>query len=148
VYLNAVYTQPAYKRYESILLKAFELMPEVAAPQLSGSKSERVYELRSYEGYTEKIFKNKVQMFNAGGEIDIFKRLGFNAIFYGEVLYGSRMPNLMYITSFDNKASRDEHWKAFSSDSAWKKLSSLPEYQHNVSKSEISFLTPTDFSDL
>jgi hypothetical protein len=58
------------------------------------------------------------------------------------------MPNLMYMTSFNNKAARDEHWKAFGSDPAWKKLSSDPNYQHNVSKIDITFLRATEYSDL
>jgi hypothetical protein len=147
-YLNAAHNAASYKRYETILLQAFELMPKVEMPALTGTKSNRVYELRSYESPTDKIFKNKVQMFNQGGEIDIFKRLGFNAVFYGEVLFGSKMPNLMYMTSFENKAARDEHWKAFGEDPAWKNLSARPEYQNNVSKIEIVFLTPTEYSDL
>ena len=39
-------------------------------------------------------------MFNAGGEIDIFTKLNFNAVFYGDVIVGSHMPNLMYLTCF------------------------------------------------
>ncbi len=87
-------------------------------------------------------------MFNVGGEVALFERLNFNAIFYGEVLFGSKMPNLMYMTSFENKAARDEHWKTFSSDSFWKTLSARPEYQKNVSKIDIQFLTPAEYSDL
>lgn len=147
-YLNADYTQPSYTRYETVLLRAFADAPEVTAPKLTGKKSDRVYELRSYESSTEKYYQNKVEMFNKGGEVKLFERLGFNAVFYGEVLSGSRMPNLMYMTSFENKPARDEHWKAFSSDPFWKTLSAKPEYQHNVSKIDIAFLTPADYSDL
>jgi hypothetical protein len=147
-YINASYDKAPYKRYETILLRAFEMMPEVATPGLTGNKEERVYELRSYEGSTEKIYRNKVQMFNQGGETVIFKRLNFNPVFYGEVVYGSRMPNLMYMTSFENRTSREEHWKAFGNDPAWKELSSSPQYQHNVSKADITFLRPVAFSDL
>ncbi len=86
-------------------------------------------------------------MFNEGDEIGLFERLNFNAIFYGEVIAGSKMPNLMYMTSFDNMQERDEHWKKFSADPYWKKLSSLPEYQQNVSHIDINFLRPLDFSD-
>jgi hypothetical protein len=85
-------------------------------------------------------------MFNKG-EVDLFERLGFNALFYARVLSGSRMPNLMYMTCFDNKAGRDEHWKAFSNDAVWKQLSAMPEYAHNVSKSNIFFLQPVAYSD-
>ncbi|MBA4056478.1 MAG: NIPSNAP family containing protein [Marivirga sp.] len=147
-YLTAPFDNPPYVRIQSILLLAFTGMPRMEAPKLTSPVSERIYELRSYEGHTEKIFKNKVQMFNAGDEVGLFKRLGFNALFYAEVLSGSRMPNLMYMTTFENKASRDEHWKAFSSDPQWKKLSALPEYQHNVSKIDTFFLHPTEYSDI
>ena len=122
-YENAAYTDPAYTRQETILLKAFDEMQALVAPKLAGPKNERVYELRSYEGASEKIFRNKVQMFNAGGEIKLFDRLGFNGIFYGEVLFGAKMPNLMYMTSFANMAAREAHWKAFGTDPEWKRLS-------------------------
>ncbi len=146
-YLNAVYTAPPYSRMETILLQAFPLAPEMQLPKLSGSRKERVYELRSYEGATEKIFQNKVKMFNDGDEIGLFKRLNFNASFYGEVVAGSKMPNLMYMTCHENKVARDANWKAFIDDPSWKKLSSLPEYQHNVSRIDITFLYPTEYSD-
>lgn len=147
-YINAAYNQPTYTRYETILMQAFERAPQLTLPQLKNPKSERIYELRSYEGPTEKLYRNKVQMFNKGDEVGLFKRLGFNAVFYGEVLSGSHMPNLMYMTTFENRQDREAHWKAFSSDPYWKQLSAMPEYQHNVSHSDILFLTPTDYSDI
>lgn len=147
-YLNAVYNDVPYARMESILLYAFSGMPKLEVPKHATPVNERIYELRSYEGHTEKIYKNKVKMFNDGDEVGLFKRLGFNAVFYGEVIAGSRMPNLMYMTTFPNKASRDEHWKAFSADPEWKKISGLSEYKNNVSKIDIFFLHPTDYSDI
>jgi hypothetical protein len=147
-YLDAVYSDPPYLRVESILLQAFPEMPRLQAPTLQTAHSERIYELRSYESPTERLHYNKVQMFNGGGEVGLFKKLGFNAVFYASVISGSHMPNLMYMTSFDNKVSRDQHWKTFSDDPFWKQLSGAPEYQHNVSKADILFLHPADFSDL
>lgn len=146
-FINASYNDPAYDRMEIILLKAFSLAPKMNFPKLKAPKNERVYELRSYQSPTEKKFKNKVQMFNEGGETKIFKYLNFNAIFYGEVIAGSKMPNLMYMTSFENKTDRDAHWKSFGSDPAWKKLSAMPEYKNNLSHIDITFLRPTDYSD-
>jgi hypothetical protein len=146
-YLTAKFDNPPYARMESILLKAFSHNPVLTLPELKGARDSRVYELRSYEGHTESIFRNKVHMFNEGGEVALFKRLGFNAVFYAEVIAGPRMPNLMYMTTFDNKESRDEHWKSFSNDPEWKKLSSMPMYQKNVSKIDIHFLRPTSYSD-
>jgi NIPSNAP len=146
-YINATYKNPPYTRMESILLKAFTLAPQMQVPDLKAPFSERIYELRSYESATEKIYRNKVQMFNEGGEIVLFKRLEFNAVFYAEVISGSHMPNLMYMTSFENKAARDEHWKAFGASPEWKKMSALPEYQNNVSRNDIVFLRAAAYSD-
>lgn len=146
-YLNAPYDNPPYVRRQTIVLKAFSHHPEMKTPRFRSERSERVYELRSYEGHTERIFKNKVKMFNEGGEIALFNRLGFNAVFYAEVISGPRMPNLMYMTTFENRKSRDEHWQTFGDDPEWKSLSSMPEYQHNVSKADIWLLRPTEYSD-
>jgi len=146
-YLDAIYPNPPYDRIESIVLKAFTGNPQMGTPELTSPRSERIYELRSYEGPTEKIYRNKVQMFNLGDEVGLFKRLGFNAVFYAEVITGNRMPNLMYMTTFANQASHDAHWKAFVDDPQWKKLSAMPEYQHNVSEINIYLLRPTEYSD-
>ena len=146
-YVNAVHSSPPYARMETILLQSFELAPKMQLPALKSDKKERVYELRSYESATEKIYKNKVQMFNQGDEIGLFKRLNFNAVFYGEVIAGSKMPNLMYMTSFENMDDRNSHWKTFVDDPQWKKLSAMPEYQNNVSHIDIILMHPADYSD-
>lgn len=146
-YTKAAYNASPFARIETILLRAFEGAPQVKASGLKGDLSQRVYELRSYESPTEAFHQNKVKMFNSGEE-DLFQRLGFNAVFYGQVIAGSAMPNLMYMTSFDNKAAREEHWKAFGADPEWKTMSAKPEYQHNVSKITIVFLRPMAYSKL
>lgn len=146
-YLRAPHDNPPYDRMETILLTAFDGSPYFQLPKLTGPRAERVYELRSYEGPTEAYYRNKVDMFNKGDEIGLFERLGFNAVFYGEVVAGGRMPNLMYLTTFENKKSRDEHWGTFSKDEYWKKLSAMPEYQNNVSRNQQIFLYPTEYSD-
>lgn len=146
-YINAVYNNPPYSRMENILLQAFPLAPQMELPDLKNERKERVYELRSYESATEKIFANKVHMFNEGDEIGLFKRLHFNAVFYGEVVSGSKMPNLMYMTCHETKAAREANWKNFGDAPEWKKLISMPEYNNNVSHIDINFLYPTAYSD-
>ena len=150
-FLQAPFNNAGYVRIESILLRAFAGMPTPATPKLTSPKTERVYELRSYESASEKLATSKIRQFTYGSEegteMSIFTRLNFNPVFYGEVLFGGKMPNLMYMTSFQNKADRDEHWKAFNTDSQWVKLKALAEYQNTVSKNTITFLTPADYSD-
>ncbi len=146
-YSDAAYNAAPYTRMESMVLRAFHLAPRSAVPELRSNKKERIYERRSYESATEKLYRNKVHMFNEGGEIPLFKRLRFNAVFYGEVIAGSRMPNLMYMTSFENMADREAHWQTFRDDSEWKQLSAKQEYKNNVSRNETILTHPTDYSD-
>ncbi len=146
-YIEAKHDNVPFNRIETVLMKSFSKSPTMQRPKLTGSRSERIYELRSYEGPTEKRYENKVKMFNDGDEVGLFARLNFNAVFYGEVFAGSSMPNLTYMTTFDNMQARDEHWKAFVADPHWTKLKEMPEYQNNVSKNTILFLRPTEYSD-
>lgn len=146
-YLNAIYKQPTFVRIESILLKAFTDHPTLKPTKLNGSRANRVYELRSYESATEAYYENKVDMFNAGGEIKLFDRLGFNAVFYGEVISGAKMPNLMYLTTFESQESRDSHWKTFVDSPEWKALIAMEKYKNNMSHIDFTFMYPTEYSD-
>lgn len=146
-YIQASHELPPYQRVESTLLKAFIDMPVMQIPELDRPRADRVYELRSYESPTEKLYWNKVDMFNAGGEVKLFDRLNFNAVFYGEVISGSKMPNLMYMTTFSDQESRDKHWDTFRESPEWKELVVIPKYQNNVSHADIFFLYPTEYSD-
>lgn len=146
-YINAPFNDAPYARIETILLQSFSDHPFLTKPELKGPRKDRVYELRSYESATEKIYKSKVDMFNAGGEVKLFDRLEFNPVFYGEVVIGDKMPNLMYLTTFSNQESRDLHWKSFVESPEWKELLTLDKYKNTISHMEIQFLYPTEYSD-
>jgi len=139
---------PKYSRLETMVLKAFVKAPGYQMPHLNGPKAQHIFELRSYESPTEERYLSKEKMFNYGNEVDLFARLHFNAVFYARVLAGSRMPNLMYMTSFDSQKTHDEHWKAFNEDAEWKKLSGMAEYQRNVNKADIILMHPAPYSDI
>lgn len=147
---EAAYNDAPYERMESILAEAMDVQPNYTLSTTTTPKSERVYELRSYESPTESLFEKKYSMFNEAGEVDIFKRLGFGAVFYSKVISGSRMPNLMYMTTFDNMQSRNDHWKSFSNDPAWKTMNSNPIFEGkvSVSRNETILMHPTDYSDI
>jgi hypothetical protein len=146
-YIDAPYNDMPYTRLETIVLSAFPKMPVPAVPVLTANKADRIYELRSYESPTEQYNVNKVRMFNDGDEVAIFKRLGFNAVFYSNVVAGSHMPNLMYMISFNSMADHDQRWKAFGDDPAWKSLKEKSEFQNNVSHIDVVFLHPAPYSD-
>lgn len=146
-FTNTPHDKAPYTRFETILMDAFAGMPGIHVPSLKAKKEDRIYELRSYEAATEKLHLNKVDMFNKG-EIQLFERLGFEALFYGRVLAGAKMPNLMYMTAFENKEARDAHWKTFGADPEWKKMSADPQYANNFLRADIYLLHPTAYSDL
>ena len=146
-YIKAPHDNAPYQRIESVVLRAFKDMPMMQPSAVEGPREDRIYELRSYESPTEAIYRNKVDMFNAGGEVVLFEELGFNAVFYAAVLSGDKMPNLMYMTTFKDQESRDELWKAFGSAPKWKEISAMPKYQNNVSHIDRMFLYPTEYSD-
>ena len=147
-YINAPHDDSPYLRIESILLRAFEDMPAYGIPEFNTPKSERIYELRSYQGATEKRYEKKVEMFNKGGEVKLFIDLGFQPIFFGEVISGPAMPNLMYLTTFENKPSQELHWESFQNSPVWKALKSDPQYENTVSHIDKYMLVPAEYSDL
>jgi hypothetical protein len=146
-YIGAAYDHPCYERIESILLRAMSCLPQPGMPVDEGSKSNRVYELRSYEAATELLYQRKVEMFNQG-EGDLFIRLGFNPLFFGEVLSSSHMPHVMYMTTFSDEKSQEAHWAAFREHPDWLAMKDLERYQNTVSTITRYLLYPTDYSDL
>ena len=148
-YLDATQKNPPYARMETSFLQAFSGSLHLETPDnMTTPRTERVYEIRSYESTTEKLFVNKVKMFNDADEIGLFKRLGFNAVFYGEALSGAHMPNLVYMICFDSLQAREEKWKAFLGSPEWKHMNTLAEYQEdNVSHIDSYLVVPVEGSD-
>ncbi len=136
----------AFVRVESSLLRCFDRMPR---PNTSPGSASRIFELRTYESQSFLTLARKVEMFN-NGEMQIFERLGFRPVFFGETVIGPKQPNLMYMLSYDDLAARDKLWQTFINDPAWKKLSSQPELNDSQIVANISnvILSPLAFSEV
>lgn len=147
-YINAQHDNPSFVRIESILLRSFKDSPVFGSINHTSPKEKRVYELRSYEAATEKLLQLKIEMFNEGGESQIFKDLGFQPLFFGEVISGSKMPNLMYMSTFADTESQTKHWKSFRDAPEWLKLKTVKRYKNTVSHIDKYYLYPTDYSDI
>ena len=136
-----------YTRIERIITKSFIYQPRFEKNSSLIKSLDRIYEYRSYESPTENAHLRKVHMFNEGGEIALFKRLNFNAIFYAKAIVGDRMPNLIYMTSFNNMADRDAHWKAFGASPEWQSISNMPKYAKSVNRNETVLMTARIYAD-
>jgi hypothetical protein len=148
LYQSASIDSPAYTRYESTLLWAFKNVPRVRVPAETAGKQPRLFELRTYESHSEASALKKIEMFNEGGEIDIFDRVGLRSVFYGQTLVGRRQPNLVYMMVHQDMAARDKGWAAFGSSADWKALSANPVYANTVSATTVVFLRPAAYSQI
>ena len=146
--LDTVKQQLPFTRMETMLASAFKFHSRYQPATDFSKTPEAIYEFRSYESKTQNLHLRKVHMFNEGGEIELFKRLNFNALFYGRVIVGAHMPNLIYMTRFKNLEDRNTHWKAFGADPVWKRLNTLPEYAGTVSKNETILMKAAECSEL
>lgn len=143
-FLNAAPGDPEFVRYESSLMAGFSGMPKLKAPE---NKS-RIFEIRTYESHSEKYAKKKIEMFNQGGEIEIFLETGLTPVFFGETLVGPRMPNLTYMVVFDDMADHDASWANFVASDKWKALSGEEQYKDTVSNIHNRILRPTGYSQI
>ncbi len=146
--INAPLSDPTYLRMESSLLEAFAEMRKLEVPATTAGNKPRLFELRIYESHSEQASKRKIEMFNAGREIAIFRRTGLKPVFFGETLIGPRLPNLTYMLTFDSMESRDQHWAKFRADSEWNKLRDNPYYADTVSNITDIILRPTAYSQI
>jgi hypothetical protein len=144
-FLDVPMSDPAFKRIESTLLLAFDNMPRLQVPT---SKPSRVLQLRIYESHGPKTARKKIEMFNEGGEIEIFRRVGMTAVFFGEALVGPNLPNLTYMLGFDDAEALKTAWDKFKADPEWLKLKADPQYKDTVSKVTNILLRPAPFSQI
>jgi hypothetical protein len=145
-YIDAPHDQAPYTRIESFILRAFSATPRLALPKLSSPRADRVYELRSYEAATEKLYNLKVEMFNEG-ESALFQDLKFNPVMFSEVISSSHMPHLMYMTTHADTTAQKDNWTAFGEHPEWDRMKNLERYQNTVSGMTKYLLYPTEYSD-
>ena len=142
-YVKIPVDKKAYDRYDTSILRAFKVIPEMRIPE----KKDRIFELRTYEGYSEDAVRRKVKMFNEG-EMPIFEKTGLNSVFFGHMISGPNMPALTYMLSFKDMEERDANWKDFIAHPDWKAMSGMEQYKNTVSNIIRTFLLPTDISQV
>jgi hypothetical protein len=143
-------SDPPYVRRESSLLSAFAGAPAVEVPTGPQAAASRVFELRTYESHNEAAGAKKIEMFEKGGEIAIFRRVGLQPVFFGRNVVGPNLPSLTYLLVFADMAAREKNWATFRDDPAWVKLRAMPGYANADILTNITsvFLRPTDYSQI
>lgn len=139
--------KPLIARISSELLVAFDCWPEVKVPKQKAANQTRLFEMRTYESPTEQLGHLKVEMFNSG-EVPIFLDCDIQPVFMGQAVVGSVMPNLTYMTVYDNASELTAAWKRFSDHPDWKVLREVAKYKGTVTKIHKSNWEPTSYSQL
>lgn len=139
-------TDPPYLNQEVQLLRAFPHFPRVEVPEAKP----RIFELRVYRSHSLSAAAKKIEMFDTGGEIEIFRRVGLAPVFFAQNLTGTTLPCLTYMLTFPDFATREKNWKAFGGDPDWKKLSSTPGFTDPEIVTDITnqILSPTAYSQI
>ena len=124
-----------YNRFSSFLLKAFDGMPQMNAPENVNS----LFELRIYEGKHEDAVRRKIAMFD-NEEITLFHKVGLTPVLFGNMLIGPYMPSLVYLLSFPDMEERKAAWQRFMSHPDWNTMKVKEEYADTVSNIRKIFL--------
>ncbi|HTV01916.1 MAG TPA: NIPSNAP family protein [Luteitalea sp.] len=146
-FFNAPADRPVFDRIESSLLQAFTGMPTLDVPDTS---KPRIFELRRYEGPSEAASLKKIEMFDSGGELAVFRKVGFRPVFFGQTVFGVRLPQFEYMLTYASMAERETQWNAFRNDPDWKVLSQKEEYKDAaiMSGSTATYLAPQPISQI
>lgn len=144
---GAVKSALPYQEVERWLLLAFKGMPKVEVPVTAPG---RVFQLRTYESPSLETGQKKIEMFNDAGEIKIFREVGLAPVFFGEALYGAKLPNLTYMLAFESEEALKAAWGRFGKHPEWLKLRAMPEYADNrILRNIVNLpLRPTDYSQI
>lgn len=129
--------RPVYNRFTAQLLQGFKGMPAVDDP----GDDAGLFELRTYEGYSEDAVRRKIAMFD-DEEIDLFLRVGLHPVFFGKMIAGPYRPCLVYMLHFKDMEERNANWATFSQHPDWKRMVAEEKYANTVSNIRKQFLVP------
>lgn len=118
-FIEASRKEPAYSKIETSLQIAFAKVPAIEVPSTAPT---RVVQLRTYTSHNDDRALRKAEMFDVGGEVEIFRRTGLKPVFFGRAVGGWAMPNLTYMLGFDSAEQLAANWKTFVNDPEWKAL--------------------------
>jgi NIPSNAP len=136
---------PMYDSCASDLFQTFATCPSVEQVSVS---TNRIFQLRIYTSYTPERNAKKISMFEAGGEIGIFRACGMPPVFFGEAIAGQALPNLTYLLAFDNSETQETAWKKFKGHPDWLALKADKQYKDTATKIQNIVLKPSKGSQL
>ena len=136
---------PVYTNCDTFFLYNFPTIPVLENPSLG---ADRIFQLRLYRSFNIERNAAKIKMFDQGGEMPLFRKVGLNPIFFGDVIAGTRLPALLYMFGCPSVEARNTSWKNFVESPEWKEISRQPEYADTATEIENFFLKPSPVSQI
>ncbi|HZZ18467.1 MAG TPA: NIPSNAP family protein [Opitutaceae bacterium] len=138
---------PAFDRIDSWLLLPFSGLPRLVVPALARERKARIFEMRTYESFSEAKALKKIAMFNAG-EIGVMQELNLSPVFYGQAMVGRDLPHLTYMLCSPDMETHKRNWTGFTVHPTWTRLKNDPQYADTVQKITSRFLVPAPYSQI
>ncbi len=142
---EAPMSDPVYQAYESSLMVGFNNCPGVEAPALG---ADRVAQLRYYKSYNLERNAAKIHMFDVGGELPLFRKSKMHPIFFGDTIFGDKMPNMTYMLCFENEDARKLAWKTFVESPEWSEIKANERYKDTANTITNVLLKPSPGSQI
>jgi hypothetical protein len=136
-----------YLRYDARLMRAFTGHSSIEVPPGPATRPARVFELRTYEARSATALERKIAMFNEA-EMALFRSINMTPVFFGENLFGARLPSLTYMLTFEDMTARYKAWSVFRAHPDWQRISKDEKYAANglVTVTNVAYLQPLAFS--
>lgn len=143
--LNKSSDERLYEDMEAELVLAFPGCPVLEIPTRS---KDRVIQYRRYNSPNLERHQAKVRMFDVRGELALFRKVGINPVFFGEMVFGKVMPNISYMVAFDDDDSRKKAWAVFIGSDEWKTMKAEPQFKDTATRIRNLFLKPSPKSEI
>ncbi|MCL2304094.1 MAG: NIPSNAP family protein [Planctomycetaceae bacterium] len=142
---EASMAEPRFTTLKSTLMTGFNLCPGIEVPTLA---KDRVLQLRYYKSYNFERNAAKIHMFDEGGELALFRKVGMHPVFFGDTVFGDMMPNLTYMLGFENEDARKLAWKTFVESPEWADIKGRPMYKDTANTIVNIMLKPSPGSQI
>jgi hypothetical protein len=129
---------------EMTLLHSLASQPRITVPY---TNKDRLLQLRTYNSPNYERNFAKARMFDQG-ELDLFRRCGMAPVFMGTAVFGTWIPNITYMLSFENDEARRDGWDMFVRHPEWRQMSQDPQYSRTATRIRNLFLRPSNGSQI
>lgn len=129
---------------EMTVLRSLNCQPRIYVPYYN---RDRLLQLRIYNSPNYERNIAKAKMFEQG-ELDLFRRCGMEPVFMGSAIFGSWIPNITYMLSFENDEARKDGWDMFIRHPEWRQMSRDPQYSRTATRIKNLFLRPSHNSQI